>query len=230
MTKRYGFINPTRPPAANLWRLPCESPHMCPIYQSVDGPLNQLVGGVLAYSLLLHDNPIRWAELCKPEHRQLHTSGDINHRGQGKGWDSDWSVSQVLTRKLYTQAELKNQFQLPQIHLSLHYRCMYIVYHLDRTRTFKALSSGSNSHSVYHLHFSHPLIMQVAAKVLGLKTSYHKTPNVPHSSHLWYCQDAKIIVTFSSLLSLVLIHWNVTQRKWGTFLPVYNTNKPYIDR
>ena len=99
MTKRYGFINPTRPPAANLWRLPCKSPHMCPISQWVDVPLSQLVGRVLAYSLLLHDNPIRWAELCKPEHRQLHTRGDINHRGQGKGWDSDRPGSQVLTRK-----------------------------------------------------------------------------------------------------------------------------------
>ena len=123
---------------------------MCPISQWVDGPLNQLVGRVLAYSLLLHDKPIRWAELCKPEHRQLHTRGDINHHGQGKGWNSDWSVSQVLTRKcnfldwqvnnyshilcallgiekLYAHAQLKNQFQLPRIHLHLQYRCRYIL-------------------------------------------------------------------------------------------------------
>ena len=149
--KSYGFINPTRPPSANPWWLPCESPYMCPISQWVDWPLPQLVGRVLAYSLLLHDKPIRWAELCKPEHRQLHIRGDINHRGQGKGWDSDWSVSQVLTRKcnfldwqvsnyshilcasaslaiekIYAQAQLKNQFQLPWIHLRLQYKCMYM--------------------------------------------------------------------------------------------------------
>ena len=142
MTKRYGFINPTRDPAANLWRLPCESPHICPISQWVDGPLTQLVGRVLAYSLLLHDKPIRWAELCKAEHRQLHTRWDINHRGEGKGWDSDWSVSQVLTRKRnfldwqvsnyfhilcallaiekqYAQAQLKNQCTLYIIWIEL---------------------------------------------------------------------------------------------------------------